>query len=432
MPNKKRQPFYFFMLEVQKKQRERGKHYSLQEMPAIASPIWASMSKEEKAKYEEQAKRHNGQLGSSSSIKTCHGIDYTEVEREQRQAAKQQKTMKEDVRQMIKQAILAQKISSKTYFVIHINYFCQSRGSDGEPHYDAAELAILDFSLEDGIKRGMHTFMKLDTLPYGYSFEATRHTNDTHQLPLPPDTIGQTTIREAVLEVINFISEVDDDVCPPIFTFDDHIPVVRSIFDDVLSQLATANPGDVRIYSLSELLFHLKAATHSQAVIAAPQQPFASVFLAESYLERGTFDYAEGLPCEYHQEIDRVPNCSQTKIKGWAFSIIRSCAPDLGITFMEGKHEPMNTQPTPQPKIRDDESVFTATDLTSEANRSNFSHSAPIRNPWGAASQAPTGISSTANTSSYFNTTKDSSFANTDDFPLLRDIKRGKGRGNLL
>ncbi|XP_055686515.1 protein maelstrom homolog [Lutzomyia longipalpis] len=432
MPPKKRPPFFHFMLEVQKAHEKAGQHYAMSEMPAIASPLWERMTKEERAKYERMSKESSGQPTSShinaGSIKTCHGIDHAEVEREQRQAANQEKKMKDDVRDIINRAILAQDLGQKTFFVIHINYFCESMDPDGARRYDAAELAILDFSLQDGIKRGMHTFMKLHTLPYGYGFEASRYSKETHQLPLPPDTIGNTTIREALQEVLRFIGH-EEGVWPPIFTSDTDIPVVQSIFREVLSQVAGVNVNDVRIYSLSQLLFHMKNATHSQATKVNTEQPFASIFLAESYLKRETFDYSEGLPCEYHVDIDRVTHCSQTKVKGWAYSIIHTCAPDLDIEFVEGKHEPMMTLAVPQLKFPDDESFssfFTASNVTPRAIPVSHTPSVNRHNDSNLA-QFPVAYMST-----YAENTEDVSMANTDEFPLMREFKRGKGRGNLL
>uniref|UniRef100_A0A1L8DAP5 HMG box domain-containing protein n=1 Tax=Nyssomyia neivai TaxID=330878 RepID=A0A1L8DAP5_9DIPT len=455
MPNKKRQPFYFFMLEVQKKHQNRGKNYSLRQMPEIASPLWATMTPEEKKPYELQAKNYNGSATGGGNIKTCHGIDYSVVEREQRTAQTQEKRMKEDVLQIIKQAILTQNLPHMTFFIMHINYFCESRGKDGNAIFDAAELAILDFSLQDGIKRGMHTFINLEALPYGYTYEAMRHSDETHQLPLPPDTIGHTKIRDALVEVLRFTEDNDENVCAPIFTFDNHVPVIRSIFNEVfaLAHTGPIKPDQVRIYPLSHLLFHLKNATTDHAGPAAAQQPFASVFLAEGYLERGTFEYSEGVACEHHQENDRVPFCSQTKIKGWAFAIIHSCAPDLGIEFIEGKHEPINTLRAPQVKVPDDVSVYTATDIASDTNPWNsgsniFSNTASTQNfhntSTSSISRNPHNLTSSTVSHASHNTSwrpstaasiKNESIGSADDFPalpLLRDYKRGKGRGNLL
>uniref|UniRef100_A0A1B0D1X9 Uncharacterized protein n=1 Tax=Phlebotomus papatasi TaxID=29031 RepID=A0A1B0D1X9_PHLPP len=404
---KKRQPFYFFMLDVQKKNAERGKRYSLREMPEIAAPLWANMTKEEKKPYEEQAKHYNGTERAGGNIKTCHGVDYSEVEREQRQAAKEEKTMKEEVREMIKRAILSQSLTTQKFFLIHINYFCESKDVNGDLRYDPAELAILEFSLQDGIGRGMHTLINLREIPYGYYYEAKRHSSDTHNLPLPPDTVGNTNIRDAIIEVIKFVNYNDEDVCSPIFTFDDHIPVVRSVIREVLNSRSTGPPIDIRIYSLSELLFNLKNASHDHAVATALSPPFASVFLAESYLDRGTFDYAEGLPCEFHEANDRVPYCSQTKIRGWAFSIIKSCAQDLGIEFVPGKHEPESALAIVPTKFDDNDSVYTATDIGSDANHSHISvHSRNVQHS--------------------------GSIVNSANFPKLADFKRGKGRGNLV
>ncbi|GAB0086559.1 hypothetical protein DMENIID0001_006450 [Sergentomyia squamirostris] len=157
MPRIKRMPFYFFMLDVQKKHAERGQRYSLKEMPEIAGPLWTGMSKEDKKPYEERAKAHNASQSSASSsgynIKTCHGIDYTEIQKEQRQVASEQQQMKRGVSEMISKAILSKKIATMSFFVIHINYFCEYKGSEGEQKFDAAELAILEFSLADGIGR---------------------------------------------------------------------------------------------------------------------------------------------------------------------------------------------------------------------------------------------------------------------------------------
>lgn len=331
------------------------------------------MTKEEKKPYEEMASRESGHEKSfNAGIKTSHGVEYSEIEKEQKAAAMEEKLMKEDVKHLIKNAILAQNLAKKNFFLLHINYFCESKDTNGELRYDAAELAILEFSLQNGIGRGMHTLMYLPELPYGYYFEAKRHSSDTHDLPLPPDTEGKTTIRDAIIEAIKFVNCNDEDVCSPIFTIDNHIPVVRSVIKEVLSSRTVGPLIDVRVHSLSELLFHLKNATYDQG-ISDISPPFASVFLAETYLNRGTFDYSEGLACEYHEAKDRVSHCSQTKVRGWAYSIIKSCGPDLGIELVSGKHEPLSGLAFGSLKIADDESFFTAADFESTITESHVS-----------------------------------------------------------
>ncbi|GAB0095488.1 hypothetical protein DMENIID0001_108800 [Sergentomyia squamirostris] len=268
----------------------------------------------------------------------------------------------------------------------------------------------------------MHTTIKLDCLPYGFTFEAQRHTEETHLLPLPPRTMGNTSIRDAVIEVIRFVNYNDEDMGSPVFTFDDHIPVVKSVFQDVLSKKSGGdNSMKINVFSLSELLFHLKNATMEHATVRTNTIPFASVYLAESYLERGTFAFCEGLPCDFHQEIDRVQHCSQTKIRVWAYSIIHYCARDLGIEFIQGKHAPMDSLEVPQFKLPDPpESVFTAaTDFASEVGQSSYSHVTRYTTP--GSNTGPGSIAS-------------SSRAFSDDFPQLSDHfkRRGKGRGNLV
>ncbi|XP_059617221.1 protein maelstrom homolog [Phlebotomus argentipes] len=410
MSSKKRQPFFFFMLEIQKKKADKGIRLSMREMPEIASPLWANMSKAEKRPYEEKARYSNAEASGSGGRKTCHGVDYSLVEQEQRQAATKEKKMKEAVSSMISKACVKGMLGCMKFYVIHVNYFCESR-ANGKVKYSAAELAILEFSLQDGVGRGMHMLINLDTLPYGFTFEAKRHSSETHDLPLPPQTVGSIKIHEAVSEVIKFI-DYDNDNSGIIFTFDDHVSVVSNIFEEVLSQHSTDLLGYLRFYSLSELLFHLKKATYNFATNQEQSQTFASVFLAESYLERGTFDYAEGMACEYHEENDRVVHCSQTKVRGWAYSIIHSCAPDLNIDFVEGKHEPQNTMAAGKSTFSDTASVFSYpdTDVTSEIN---------VFNP--SCMSSKSSVASTAST-----------IVHTDDFLVLRDYKRGKGRGNLL
>ena len=70
-----------------------------------------------------------------------------------------------------------------------------------EGEYVPCELALLEYSLEKGIKRKLQIFIEPpDGIPVGYSFAARQHSQKTHRIPI--------SFREANSDYTDIFSKI--------------------------------------------------------------------------------------------------------------------------------------------------------------------------------------------------------------------------------
>ena len=129
----------------------------------------------------------------------------------------------------------------------------------------------------------------------GYAYAAKLHTDATHQLPLPPNAIGECNFGLLYQEVLNFIKAssnlLSSENYPPLFTRKDQIDEVKSILNDLMERRQCTTK--LKVYNINYLFYNLKKATCTHGGLDIPK----SIFITDSYFDRDEFEYSTGIGC---------------------------------------------------------------------------------------------------------------------------------------
>lgn len=327
-------PYYFFMMEYKKKKEAEGYTFrgGSHELQLKASPHWNSMTMEEREPYQKMAQQHRDFLRSNGEKYTSQGIPLSVVEAEQK--AKQQKAdlIKETISGMLDAGVANNELEKVEFFFISFAYFVVTTNGT----YIPAEMGVVRYSLRDGVKDKLHMLIDPGKLPLGFSYDAKVHSESDHQLPIPPDAMGEKDNDEIVLRLFNFLSQGEK--MPPLFTETTEIRMVENILKGILTQ-ANMDENTLLVCPLSELFYQLKRATES---FGMDIKTFPSVHIAQAIIQKDVYEYTKDISCEFHEEKGNGKYCPLSKCVRWAFIISDSCCLDLSIEMKPGRHLPLN------------------------------------------------------------------------------------------
>lgn len=335
--NKNKQPkgpYYFFMMEYKKKKEAegytfRGGTFELQEK---ASPHWNKMTMEEREPYQKMAQQHREFLRHNGEKYTSQGIPLSVVEAEQKARVQKTDLIKNTIAGMLDAGVASNELEKVEFFFISFAYFCVT--SNGT--YIPAEMGLTRFSLRDGVKDKLHMFIDPGKLPLGFSYDAKVHSESDHQLPIPPDAMGEKDNDEIVLRLFNFLTQGEK--MPPLFTETSEIKVVENILKGILTQ-ANMDENTLLVCPLSEMFYQLKRATES---FGMDIKTFPSVHIAQAIIQKDVYEYTKDIACDFHEEKGNGKYCPLSKCVRWAYIISDSCCLDLSIEMKPGRHLPLN------------------------------------------------------------------------------------------
>uniref|UniRef100_A0A1Q3EZN9 HMG box domain-containing protein n=1 Tax=Culex tarsalis TaxID=7177 RepID=A0A1Q3EZN9_CULTA len=335
--NKNRQPkgpYYFFMMEYKKKKEAEG--YTFRggsfELQSKASPHWNKMTMEEREPYQKMAQQHREFLRQNGERYTSQGIPLSVVEAEQKAKEMKADTIKNTISGMLDAGVASNELEKVEFFFISFAYFVVT--SNGT--YIPAEMGLVRYSLRDGVKDRLHMFIDPGKLPLGFSYDAKVHSESDHQLPIPPDAMGEKDNDEIVLRLFNFLSQGEK--MPPLFTETTEIKMVENILKGILTQ-ANMDENTLLVCPLSELFYQLKRATES---FGMDIKTFPSVHIAQAIIQKDVYEYTKDIACDFHEEKGNGKYCPLSKCVRWAFIISDSCCLDLSIEMKPGRHLPLN------------------------------------------------------------------------------------------
>ncbi|XP_058820193.1 protein maelstrom homolog [Topomyia yanbarensis] len=349
MPSKKGQkaaakgPFYFFMMEYKRKEEATGFRFTggMTEVMQRAGPHWEKLAPYEREPYNVQAKKYKAHptdlLGERY---TSQGIPFSQVETAAQARRKQEMETQKTIVEIIQTAVSANSLEQLEIYLISCNYFCVTTSND----YVPAEVALVKYSLERGIIDKMNILVNPQELPLGMAHDAELHTNETHQLPLPPDAIGESDYEKVLKMIFKFTEGSSSKKrLPLLFTYNKDQAMVRNILFGLLDATGIDNL-EPKVYPLVDLFFYLKQATENYGLDICT---FPSVHMAKALLEKDVYAYTLGIGCEVHEGLNNSVQCALSKCVRWAYTISDSCCLDMGIDMEGGKHLPENmTLPT--------------------------------------------------------------------------------------
>ncbi|XP_031779325.1 protein maelstrom homolog [Nasonia vitripennis] len=343
MPKNKHQrnAFYFFMLDWKMQEENNGRYFPNGLKDVLSdwrcNNTWKNLPYEEKAYYKKKENLHKSQ--SIHDKKTCHGESVAQLEQARIEQEEFLDSTKRNLSSLIYEAKKNNNIQRLKFFVVHINYFYSRILDNNELDYCPAEIAIAEFSLEEGVTRTYHKIFR-SKIKIGYAYEALEHSKNTHQIPKDME-LGEENYSLIYEEICEFLHPGrSNGKLPILFTR----YKVESIKCPVINVLKTLSNFDntsrepFTIYSFEELFSILRNIISEENIVGIK---FDSI-VASIKLKNDPFDYKKSTQCDFHKEAQGGGNhCSKSFVQRWIFVLFSYTCDLLKIDLHPGSHIPM-------------------------------------------------------------------------------------------
>lgn len=345
MPPKKKAavkgPFFFFMLDYRKREEDKGKSFTggLEQVMVEAGPAWNQLNESERDVYKERAKVYKASPKSDFGEKyTSQGIKFSAIEQHHKERNKKQDTIKKSIAEMIETAVCTNNLEKMKVFFLSFNYFCKTTTDV----YVPAEMAVLKYNLEMGVLDRMHEFVDPGNLPLGLAYEANLFSEETHQLPIPPNAMGEKDFSVLLDKLLNFIDYEKKDRKALIFlTENKEVAIVESILNQFMDEADL--DYNFLVCPLGEFFYQLKRATENYGLDI---RTFPAKTVADILLKKDNYEYTSSIACEFHENLGNPRFCSLSKVTRWSYIISDNCCLDLSIDLIPGYHLPLNADTT--------------------------------------------------------------------------------------
>ena len=151
---------------------------------------------------------------------------------------------------------------------------------------------------------------------YGHQYEAQSHSESTHNLPLPPNALGERNLGQIYNDILNFIRDEKTNDYPPLYTHRDCIHIVELVLEFLKADIG-ANNIDLRIYPIQYLFFIMKENTSK---IGEGDKP-RSFYITDAFFERDFFEYQSGIAYQFHGDVDKSKYCTQSYVTRWGYML---------------------------------------------------------------------------------------------------------------
>jgi len=301
---------------------------SFAEMPAFAGPKWEKMTPSERRPFEEMVSADDPGMSMAGESKSGRMNNHRELISEHAEKVQAEKDRKKAREQEI-HALRStwgpgNDLIKERFQLIHFEYFVKTR----ENVYLPCEVALLEFSLEEGIIRKYNSFIDPGPCPKGYMSEERLRSEQRHQIPcadrfniphFKDDEMYAFKDMEKILEqIVDFSTSGGAIRDNRAFTFGDDVDTVIGCLDYLYSktrQVVSFGPEALpRILPLEHLLPQFYY--HSDQVTCCPP----SITSCQRVLNQSVWDYESGICCSYHDEVE-TRYCALSQVHRWSFAI---------------------------------------------------------------------------------------------------------------
>ncbi|KAJ8719437.1 hypothetical protein PYW08_011612 [Mythimna loreyi] len=363
MPKKApKNAFYYFMQDFKDEQQKKGITYpNLAEVSKAADPEWRNAPPSLRARYEARAKQEKEKRNIPVAKYTSTGIPLSVIEQEQKALQEAIEYEIQDIINMVKTRTINKSIYDDDIYVIDVNYYCKTSTS-----YLIAESTVLRFNLTNGFRDFYHEMINPGHIPVGYASDV-KHGSTELGLDMPDETANKSNYMQILANIIDYLKQKDPSVktLPPLYTMPDKVAPVQ----DFILQMCQKSGEDeflFRVYKLDTLFFHLINNIKIQSNEGFPKESLALV-----QLKKDPFKYNPGLGCEHHESNDKSMECTTSRAKRWAFTILDSCCPVVGIPIVPGQHVPVEYDVEGIMKFKDSKTAWSRPTIAAVAGPSS-------------------------------------------------------------
>ncbi|XP_050344296.1 protein maelstrom homolog [Nymphalis io] len=323
--------FYFYMLDFKEEQSKKGVVYrNMAEVAEAAGPSWRDAPPNVRLKFENMAKKEKLKANIPATKFTSTGIPLPYIKQAQKELREAEEFERKDIISLINLRAFNNSIKTMDIYLMDVNCYC-SVGND----YIIGESTLLRFNIQDGIKDTYHEIINPGDIPLGYTSEV-KFGSQTYGLEMPDDSVPRSNYMQILANVIDYLKQEDHTakLLPPIFTMPNKVEPVKNFIHQMCRQ-AAEDETLFRIYKLDLLFFTMLNVLKTQ-----PDEGFPKESLALLQLKKDSFKYTPGIGCEHHERCDMSVECSQSRVKRWAYTVLDSCCVAAGVAVRPAAHAP--------------------------------------------------------------------------------------------
>jgi hypothetical protein len=213
-------------------------------------------------------------------------------------------------------------IQQQPWYLIKFQTFCKSEANpyaselDYSPYYYVlAEVALVEFSIEQGIINTYHAFIKPNQVPLGYRSQCMESERDIHQIPLDNFNRITSTYAEIYSNIASFVRlRQENSHYAPLFCLGKDIDQTRfglKFLQDMSAHRRMAGSED-----LHELVFDLECLYMYLADVRDQTVTYSS---ANENLTSYTYDYSPNTACDFHEDKAGMVNCALGTCKRYCY-----------------------------------------------------------------------------------------------------------------
>ncbi|KAI8033192.1 protein maelstrom [Drosophila gunungcola] len=341
MAPKKHSGFMMFVNEWRDRNAE-GRRMTIAQAVSHCGSIWEKMTVQQRGPYNSGAKDADVRERAKTERLNCHGQAVSQVELAQREAAESLMHMKRTIERIVMDAKRSHDLENTKFVFAAFNFFTKAVNAD---IYVPAEFAACEYSLKEGIRSIYSSLIDPGQIIFGQGSDAKHHSSTTHNLPLPPNALGEKNMAKLYRNIVGYLAKCQGDQLI-VFTPSENITMVKSCFQ----YLACEDEDDARdggqriqVFDIQYLLFILK-----KEVLDIAGLPDESInkFVTDAFFTKDFFEFTPEIACQFHEENDRTKYCTQSMVTRWAYTFSDFMCGDLAITVQPGKHIPPKTKPS--------------------------------------------------------------------------------------
>ncbi|XP_017084236.1 protein maelstrom isoform X2 [Drosophila eugracilis] len=254
MAPKKRNGFMMFVTEWRARNAE-GRRMTLAQAVSHCGSIWEKMTTQQRGPYNSGAKDAN--LHVQKDRLNCYGEGVTQVDKAKKEAADSLMHMKLTTERMVKDAKKSHDLENAKFVFAAFNFFTKALTTEV---YVPAEFAACEYSLKEGIHSIYSTMIDPGHIIFGQGSDAQHHSSTTHNLPLPPNALGEKDMAKLYRNIVDYLTKNLEDKPLIVFTPSENIAMVQSCF----RYLSCEDDGygdegqSIQVLDIQYLLFILK------------------------------------------------------------------------------------------------------------------------------------------------------------------------------
>lgn len=318
---KSRTAIWFFANECMR--NDKLKSRNIKEAIEEIYPEWKAMATFEKAPYERMCEVWRNELKAQMNILPNFQPKYNALEFEKPDKSKNQEDLSKFLNYLanMKREDTGKSldgIKDQHWYFIKFQTFCKSdvnpdKDYDYDPYFVLAEVALIEYSLREGIINEYNSFIKPNKIPLGYTSQCMDCSKEEHQIPLYGFNQVKKTYSEIYKDIERFLKKKKENNFEVLlFCMEKYIDATNFGLKFLYNNTPISNDGFpfTKIYDLENLVVNLGKHCNVDYSLESARD------LLTSY----TFDYTPNSRCDFHEDLG-TNYCSLGLVKKYSFLI---------------------------------------------------------------------------------------------------------------